>query len=184
MNNERWKEIPGYEGYYEASTLGHIRSVRDERNTYNGKILRPRLKPNGYLQYGLTRDGKTRTFKSSRLIAKTFLPNPENKLTVNHKNGIKNDDRLENLEWATISENTQHAVDTGLLKPKMGEDVRGAKITNEQALQISHLLDKGVDYRIIAQAFGVHKMCIQDIKHGRTWTWLTKRPCTTKPRSS
>ena len=172
MNNERWKEIPGYEGLYEVSTSGQVRSIRDGKNTHNGLILSPRLRPNGYRQFRLSKNGKPATVKASRLVALTFLPNPENKPTVNHKNGIKNDDCLENLEWATFSENTKHAFDTGLAKPKLGEKQRSCRLKENQVMTAKRLLNLGYHFRDIATMYNVSPTTIADIKHGRTWGWL------------
>lgn len=72
----------------------------------------------GYDTLCLNKDGKFKTMTAHRLIAKAFIPNPENKPAINHKNGIKDDNRVENLEWCTGSENIQHAFDTGLKKNK------------------------------------------------------------------
>lgn len=111
---EIWKPIPGLKGKYEASNLGRIKRVQ---GIGAGKILQGTL-DRGYLYATLTIDSKSKFYYFHRLVAMTFLPNPENKRTVNHINGIKDDNRVENLEWATNSENLQHAWDTGLRKKK------------------------------------------------------------------
>jgi hypothetical protein len=98
---ELWRDIPGWEGLYQVSNLGGIRN-------WKGDLLKPFLSRNGYLVATLYRNGqKTRT-GVHRLIASAFIPNPEGKEQTNHKNGIKTDNRVENLEWATCSENNLH----------------------------------------------------------------------------
>lgn len=131
---KKWERIPNY-SLYEASTDGEIK-------TFNWKgcgrieIMKPARDNGGYLRTMLKRDdGKIHTIKVHRVIAQTFIPNPENKETVNHKNGIKTDNRVCNLEWATRSENCKHAFDTDL-ESNCGEKNPCATLTDEQVLEI------------------------------------------------
>lgn len=122
---EKWEDIPGFKGKYQASSGGCLRSVdriaKISGRLIKGRVLKTILNRRGYLAIGMM--GKTRSVH--RLIALTFIPNPENKATINHKNGIKSDNRVENLEWATCSENVMHGVRTGLYPTKISEsDVR------------------------------------------------------------
>ncbi len=99
------KPIPGYEGLYSADEQGNIYSHR--YTTTN--ILKPLERVHGYLGVIFSIDAVRKNIAIHRLIALTFIPNPENKQEVNHKNGIKTDNRAENLEWCTRSENLKHA---------------------------------------------------------------------------
>ena len=98
-----WVGIPGFP-LYEVSTQGHVRNKR------TGAVLRPRIAPNGYVHYALYRSGAPFNLMGHRIVAECFIRNqdPKKYTQVNHKNGIKSDNRLENLEWVTPSENQRH----------------------------------------------------------------------------
>ena len=108
--NEEWRAIEGYEGLYEVSNLGRVRSLDrtiDDRR-YKGRILKGCESLDGYLKIGLHKDGTIKTTKVHRLVALAFVPNPDSKETVNHINENKHDNRACNLEWLTIQENLAH----------------------------------------------------------------------------
>lgn len=121
---EIWKDIPGFEGYYQASDLGRVKSLRrkivdsvgheyfvEERimkAVFNKKI--------GYLRVIICKNGTRKTTTVHRIVALAHLPNPENKRTVNHKDGDKLNNCISNLEWATTTENIRHAFKQGLMR--------------------------------------------------------------------
>ena len=118
---EIWKDISNYKGYYQASNIGRIKSLdRYVRGRYNtmrlikGKVLKPGITNKGYFAVNIYRIGNHRMLSVHRLVAVTFINNPENKATVNHKNGNKLDNRVENLEFMTQKENVNHAYNKGL----------------------------------------------------------------------
>lgn len=106
---EEWRVILEYPDY-EVSCFGGLRSNKNNKTT----VLKGGIDLSGYHIATLRHEGKQTTKTIHRMIAKAFIPNPENKRTVNHKNGIKTDNRIENLEWNTYSENISHAMNTGL----------------------------------------------------------------------
>ena len=108
-NIEIWEKIPGFNSFYQVSSLGNVRSLKGNKTLF--------LHPNGYLQVNLYKNDKTKSRLVHRLVASAFIPNNENKPQVNHINGDKTDNKISNLEWATAKENSQHAIKTGL-KPK------------------------------------------------------------------
>lgn len=152
---EIWKDIIGYSNDYQISTLGNI------RNKF-GKIMKQRINKHRS-NYKLIRFyGAAPFLKVHRLVAKTFIPNPLNKPQVNHINGIKSDNRIENLEWVTAKENTIHMYKTGL----SGGKTYKSKLTDENVFEIKELLKKGLLQKEIALKFNVSDSTISHIKKG------------------
>lgn len=117
MNEEIWKPILGYEGYYEACNKGYIRSVDRLVKCKNGvrispaTILKPSLGQWGYEQVTLRKEGNKKTVRVNRIIAQTFIPNPNNLPQVNHIDGNKTNNCVDNLEWCNASHNMKHCFD-------------------------------------------------------------------------
>ena len=125
-----WKDIVGYEGLYQINNKGEVRSL----TTNSNKKLSFTSK--GYYRVILMKNNKGKGYRVHILVAKAFIPNPENKREVNHINGIKTDNRVENLEWCTHYENMKHAWENGLIsKVKVGRKNK----------QIKYILD-GKEY--------------------------------------
>lgn len=116
---EIWKDIEGYENKYQVSNLGRIKSLKN-RYGYREKILNPPLTKKGYKRITLTLNGKKKNYMIHRLVAQAFIPNPNNLPQVNHIDGNKTNNRVNNLEWCTNGENQIHAWKNGLNKGATG----------------------------------------------------------------
>lgn len=116
-NYELWKPVAGFEDRYQVSNLGNVRSIQTNHGKYQEKLLKQnRTSTSDYAYVNLTVKDKTTHHSVHRLVAKAFIPNPENKPTVNHIDGNKLNNNACNLEWNTYSENIKHAHSTGLKK--------------------------------------------------------------------
>lgn len=161
---EVWRDIDGYGGLYQVSNFGRVRSFKQK----TPRILKPMLIKIGYLMVNLSHKGKAKTRLIHRLVALAFIPNPENKPQINHINGVKSDNRIENLEWCTHAENAQHAFHTGLNAVPKGADSPNAKLTNEQVRFIRENPNGLSQYRL-AEMFAVAHTTISEIQRGETY---------------
>lgn len=169
--DETWRTIDGFSGFYQVSNLGRIRSV--DRKIYNkgccawqevkGCILKPTYDKGGYTYVGLhdNSNGKTKTFKTHRLVALYFIEGFEDGLEVNHKNGVRDDNRAENLEWCTRSGNMLDRYKRGY--NPTGEKNNSAKLKNDYIPIITTLYDSGVPQGKIAKAFNVSQGTISHV---------------------
>ena len=162
LDGEIWRTVPDYENY-QISNFGRVKSLWKSK----AKILKPAF-CNGYLRVDLCKDGKQKLFRVHRLIAQAFIPNPEGKPQVNHKDGHPMNNYVENLEWATHEENLKHAFDTGLKIAPQGEESILAKLTNEQAKYIRNNPDR-LNLEQLAAKFGVDRSTIGLIQRGETY---------------
>lgn len=117
--SEVWKDIEGYEGLYQVSNQGNVKSL-NHRGTGKERILSKTFDPNGYWMVGLRKDGKTKLRMVHRLVAEAFIPNHDNKPCVNHINTIRTDNRLENLCWATHKEASNNPITRERSKKSLG----------------------------------------------------------------
>ena len=180
MSTEVWKPIENYQGYYSVSNLGRIRSEervvphkRSGSKTIREKILAPGLNRHGYLLAYLTQNGVKKTMKIHRLVAEAFLDNPNNLPAVNHKNGLKIDNSVDNLEWCSFAANNQHAYDSGLKKAAKGSKNGLAKLTELDVELIREMVSIWkMQQKEIAKLFGVGKSAICKIVNRQNWSHI------------
>ena len=105
---EEWRYIKGYEGKYQISNYGRVKSLKNSKGNYREKIMNPNDDTHGYLKVNLSKNNKKKTYKIHRLVAIHFIDNPNNYECVNHKDENKQNNRVENLEWCTKKYNTNY----------------------------------------------------------------------------
>lgn len=175
---EIWKDIKGFEGYYQVSNLGKVRSLdrveyyqrkdsgKITRRSRKGKPLVSKTDRYGYEVVHLRKDGEINVYPTvHRLVAEAFIENAENKPTVNHRDCDKKNNVVDNLEWNTISENTKHACDNGLHKPTV-VSMRGEKnISFKMFPEVCRIIDdlKSKDFKIkdISIAAGISQETVR-----------------------
>ncbi len=167
---ETWKDIKDYEGRYQASDLGMVKTFVQAFKTNKG-VLKYGIDTNGYPIVKLYSNGKGRTRKVHRVIAETFIENPNNLPQVNHKDGNKLNNAVENLEWCDQSHNMKHAIRTGLIKKHFGEQSSQAKFTEKQ---INELRAKHPQFTMkeLAIEYGMSKTNVCDIIKRKIWNHI------------
>lgn len=140
---EIWKPVRNYEGKYMVSNLGNVKSLNYNRTGEEG-ILRAGKRKDGYLYVNLCKEGIMKTYQIHRLVAESFLPNPNNLPCVNHKNELKADNRLENLEYCSYSYNNTYNGRAKKAGKKIAEKQRGRKQSEETKKKIGEKLSKPV----------------------------------------
>ena len=188
--NENWKDIPGLEGKYQASDHGNIRSldrtvkIHGKSGTvwtrkFKGVVLTPFINDKGYKVVCKLFGRKSKT-TVHRLIGITWIANPNAYLCINHKNHDRLDNRVENIEWCSQSQNIQHAWDSGRMnaqlkkhKSRRGSAVKSAKLTDSIVRQIHELNNSGLTQQQIAEKFSVAQTTISRVLLGATWVHVT-----------
>jgi len=172
---EIWKDIDNYNGYYQVSNLGRVRSLDryiKNRNGYRlkkGQLLKPAILKNGYSNHRLWKDNKLKNLTEHRLVAIAFIPNPNNYKEVNHLNGDKLDNRIENLEWVTRSENIIHSYETGLQKPKK------SKVTEDVFIKICFEIENGEKIGLVLDKYNCsNRVYNYRKKHGYKYKGVKK----------
>ena len=177
-DEEVWKDVKGYEGHYQVSNLGRVRSLdRLDRigQRRNGTVKKPQDNGSGYKYVQLKLDGKYKNFYIHRLVGEYFIEKVSGKNFINHIDGNKENNRVENLEWVTSNENMQHAYDTGLNIPGNQKELRAGreKHYRETAKKV---IQRGLDGNVIK----VHDNMVEAHKYiGKKSTGFIHRVCKT-----
>ena len=172
---EIWKDVKDYEGFYQVSNLGRVKSLdRFDRihHHWKGKMLKLAMSRGGYLAVELNKNGKASKKSVHRLVAEVFVPNPLNKSMVNHLDGIKTHNTPDNLEWCTDSENKYHAYRNGLNKGPRGELQGSHKLTWDDIHYIrEHYKPKDKQYSTgaLGKKFNVRPSTIYKIITYQRW---------------
>lgn len=180
---ERWKSVVGYEGLYDVSDQGRVRRACATHKSPKGRILTPASDGGGYRNLVLYDHGARRTALVHRLVARAFLgPCPEGH-QVNHRNGVRDDNRLLNLEYVTRSRNKQHGFEIGISQRPKGTLNGMARLEEEDVREIRKLWAQRPGKRLapdhplsrdsIAKRFGVTGSNISLIVRGKLWTHLS-----------
>lgn len=173
---ELWKDVVGYEGLYMVSSKGRVICVGNDRAkratiAANGSLIMSNKENKGYLSVTFTKEGKKTQIQVHRVVAFAFIQNPLNKPQVNHKNGIKSDNSVENLEWVTASENVRHSFDV------LGRIIHNKNKTGIYGKRVL-CLDTGIEYLNINEAANknnVHPSCISRAIKGVQKTAANKK---------
>ena len=168
-----WRDIRGYEGLYQVSNTGLVRSLDrvttgNRNRTLNGKLLKQGIKDTGYFVVALCKDGKPITKSVHRLVATAFLPCSDETLDINHKDGNQKNNNADNLEWCTHRENVQHAYDIGLHKPNRILTEEQIAYAKEVYVPRSQKYSSGA----LARKFGVDRTTVWRAIHGRKKNYL------------
>lgn len=188
LPNEVWKKVVGFEDYYLVSSLGRIYSnLRMPKisgvghRSLGGKIMNAEVAHNGYLRVRLQANGISKKEAVHRVVMASFVGPIGDFQTVNHINGIKTDNRLENLEYLTMSENNAHAFRIGLRSNNEPRPYNG--LTDDQAVELLKLRSEGVKFADLAQLFNVSITTVSRITQDKGYKWLdrsTVRPFSNK----
>lgn len=174
MSDETWKDVVGYEGYYQVSSMGGFKSLdrkvphpRSHKGYHfrKGKHIKATISVFGYKRVPITRYHHEKTLFLHRLVAEAFLDNPENKPQVNHKDGNKLNNSVGNLEWVTSKENINHAHSSGLCAK--GDSHHKTKLLDSDIINIIKRIKSGDQLKKIAIDYCVNRDTIGNVKAKR-----------------
>lgn len=181
MDGEVWKPVVGYEGLYEVSDLGRVRSVARSlvrKNRWGGNhehrfesvVLRTRVNRKGYEIVALCKPVKQyRRTLAHKIVMRAFVGTPQPGFEINHKNAIKTDNRLSNLEYCTHAENMRHAAQHGLVPPMPGEANPRSILTEPLVRLLRQMRACGATYKRLSFLFGIGRTTVGHIIFRRSW---------------
>jgi hypothetical protein len=174
---ESWKDIKGYEDLYQVSNLGRVKSTVYKKE----KILIPKKISKGYYRIKLNKNKEIKRIMLHRLVAEAFIPNPQNKPQVNHKDGDKSNNCVENLEWCTPKENVQHAIQNNLFNNSL-KTLKENNIKSRKKIQQFDLKNNFIkEYECLLEiknagfcSYNVRRVCRKERKtaYGFIWKYI------------
>lgn len=167
LYGEIWKDVINYEGIYNVSNFSRIKRIMSRKHPTN-KLMKFYICPEGYNKVCLTNNGDQITFTVHRLVAEAFIENPDDKPYVNHIDGDKLNNKVENLEWCTQKENIDHAWRTGLAKAKKGEQCYQSRLTEQDVLKIREI-GRSKTLNELSLIYGVNNATISKIILRQRW---------------
>ncbi len=179
---EKWSPVVGWESLYEVSSRGRVRSLDrvvknypDCTRVWRGRYLKATPSNAGYPIISMSNSGLVKNRMVHQLVAASFIPNTHNKPHINHKDGDKTNNNMENLEWCTHKENMQHGFATGLIPKRVnlkGEKSMAAKLTDFDVVEIKRRLSLGHTCASIERDYVVGESAIREISKGRSWSHI------------
>lgn len=169
MSTEIWKDIEGYEGLYQVSNMGRIKSFAREEG---GTLVSLTNNKDRYVRISLAKNGKRVSYSVHRLVAIAFIENPDMKPFINHKDFNRSNNVVANLEWCTAGENSRHAVKGNRVYFPKGEERHNVKLTEKEVRYIRQFYKKDVyghGIQAIARTYGVAPITIRYLITGKTW---------------
>jgi len=167
---ENWEDVVNHEGWYEISDWGNVKRVNGDNSARAGKILKP-IASHGYRRVSMYKDGARTSSHIHQMVMAAFVGPCPNDSEVNHKDGVKTNNHLDNLEYVTHRENMLHAFSKGLLT-RQGEKNSQSKLTEDNVHETRRLLKAGMRQADIARIFNVSRSTIYSIAHGKSWASL------------
>lgn len=172
MIAEEWRDVPGYEGFYQVSSFGAVRSLDRvvfgaKKQTVKGRLLSERDNGNGYKFVTLWSGGRQENMYVHRLVLLAFSGPSEKGLSACHNDGDRSNNRLSNLRWDTTIANHADKKIHGTLR--QGGRCYQAKLSDIDIQSIRRMLSAGFEQKEVAKLFGISQPSVSDIKHGRTW---------------
>lgn len=181
MSGEEWRDVPGFDGYYQVSNMGRVKSVdrfRSDGIRIKGVLLRTHHDACGYELVCLNKNGKHKHYSVHRLVALAFIPNPDNLPQVNHIDEVRNHNTASNLEWCSIiyNQNYGHRKER-TSRAATGEKNANSKLTDSDVIEIRKTYipgDKDFGVRALSEKYGVKYVTISKITSGAKWKHLLK----------
>jgi hypothetical protein len=174
LPGEIWKDIKGYEDSYQISNMGRVKSKERQVKFGTGskviklQLMKQTINKYGYNDIMFSRIGKKKNISIHRLVALAFIPNPENKSQINHKDGNKLNNGVSNLEWNSPAENVRHSIINGL-ENHLGENNNNSKLRDSDVINVKKDISNNFKEKDLMKKYKVSRSTIQNIKSGKNW---------------